>query len=307
MPKQLTQSIVEQWVSMATGAFTLFDVGRELNIQTDEGRNYLRVVMHRLVKLGLVETVGKKDGVFRPVDKSKKEIDLTNIDPNATIPLMLPFGIHEYVEFYAKNIVLVAGETNAGKTCFLYNTAVMNMDLFKTDFYTNNEATPQEIIKRLSHLDTPIPPPFKIFERYDNYADVIDPNNLTIIDYLDMNSEVYLAGEEIERVHQKLQNGIAVIGMQLPPPVKTINRGKEELHHRSLAYGGAFTIKKPVLYLNLWMNGTENGGICRIEKAKNRAQPRINPNNMQWQYTIDAYGAQFIKYERYYPENKMGF
>lgn len=299
MTRELTKAIVTNWVSLATGTFQLYDIQRELGIDSPEGKNTLRVIMHRLVAENLIERVDKKDGVFRIVKSNAEEIKFDNVDESAVIPLVLPFQISNYVEIYQKNVILVAGESNAGKTCFLYNVARDNMDIMTTVFFTNNEATPQEIAKRLKPLGVPIPPPFKIYERYDNYADVIVPDALNIIDYLDMNSEVYLAGDEIERVHQKLHKGIAVIGMQLPPPAKTLFRGVEKIQHRSLAYGGAFTIKKPVLYLNLWCNGGQNNGICRIEKAKNRAQPRVDPNNMMWHYVIDEYGANFISFERY--------
>jgi hypothetical protein len=195
----------------------------------------------------------------------------------------------------------VAGETNAGKTSFLYNCAVLNCYSYPTEFYTNNEASKQEIFKRLQPFNLGSPLPFKIYERYDNYADVIIPGHVSIIDYLDMNSEVYLAGEEIEKIHRRIGDGIGIIGMQLPPPVMTEFKGVKKIQHRQLAYGGAFTIKKPVLYLDLWKDGAENTGICKIEKAKNRAKPNVDPNNMMWKYVIDKWGAQFISVERYYP------
>jgi hypothetical protein len=307
VPKELTQARVEQWISMATGAFTLQDIQRELNINTEESKNYLRVVINRLAsgQSGILERVGKKDGVFRPIDKTANEISLENIDLDTKVNLLLPFDIHEYVEFYPGNIILVAGESNSGKTSFLYNTAILNCYSYTTDFYTNNEASPQEILKRLKPFDLPKPMPFKIYERYDNYADVIVPGHVSIIDYLDMNSEVYLAGEEIERIHRKLGGGIAIIGMQLPPAIMTEFKGVKKLTHRSLAYGGAFTIKKPVLYLDLWKDGAANTGICKIEKAKNRAKPNTDPNNMMWKYVIDEWGAQFISVERYYKTNEV--
>lgn len=303
MAKELSKQIVANWVTMATGAFQIADIARELNITTEQGRSNLRVYLFRLVSDGLIEKVSGKDGIFRPIDKTANEIILTDIDLDTKVKIELPFGIHDFVEFYPGNIILVAGESNAGKTSFLYNCAVLNSGRYLTEFYTNNEASPQEILKRLKPFDLPNPLPFKIYERYDNFADVIVPGHISIIDYLDMNSEVYLAGEEIERIHKKLGGGIAIIGMQLPPPVNTFDHGKEVKHHRKLAYGGAFTIKKPVLYLDLWKDSAANTGICYIEKAKNRAQPRIDPNYMQWKYVIDEWGAKFIKYERYYPVN----
>jgi hypothetical protein len=297
MPK-LPKGVVENWILMATGAFQLTDVARELGIDSPESKAVLRVYLNDFVKDGKLQRVKNRDGVFRPIDNSLKEIDLNNVDLSKKIPLKLPFEIQQYVEFYPKNTILVAGESNAGKTCFLYNVANLNYENLVVDFFTNNEASPQEIVKRLTPFGLPIPPPFHIYERYDNFADVIHPDHLSIIDYLDLNSEVYLAGEEIERLQQKT-NCIVIIGMQLPPPAVTFERGQKKLHHRNLAYGGAFTQKKPVLYLDLWHNGIPNSGICRIEKAKNRAIPSIDPNNMQWKYTIDEWGAKYKKWEQH--------
>lgn len=300
MPNKLQMHIVENWVSMTDGAFQISDAARELGVITPEGRDALRVYLSRMVIAGAIERTSGKDGIFRRVDKTINEINFIDVDLTKTVQVKLPFQIHEYITFYVKNTILIAGESNAGKTCFLFNIAAMNYEKFDVDFFTNNEASPQEIAKRLKALDLPIPPPFKVYERYDNFADVVDPNHLTIIDYLDMNSEVYLAGEEIEKIHRKLNQGIAIIGMQLPPPSKTYERGVEKIHHRSLAYGGAFTQKKPVLYIDLWRDGAPNTGICKIEKAKNRAKPNVDPNNMQWKYVIDSWGAKFLSYERNY-------
>jgi hypothetical protein len=298
MIPKLPKNVVDNFITMATGSFQTAEVARELGILTPQGKAVLRTYLNEFVHEGRLERVKNKDGCFRPVDKSLKEINLTNVDIMATIPLELPFGIHDYVSFYHKNTVLVAGEPNSGKTCFLYNVAWMNCNKMEVDFFTNNEASPEEIVKRLAPFNIPIPPPFHIYERYDNYADIMNPDHLTIIDYLDLNSEVYLAGDEIEKIHQK-NNNVAIIGMQLPPPSVTYVRGEKTLIHRKLAYGGGFTAKKPVLYLDLWINGKANSGICRIEKAKNRANPTIDPNNMQWEYEIDEWGAKYKSWERF--------
>lgn len=290
MPK-LPKHIVENFITMATGSFQTADIARELGIVSPAARSELRAYLSDLVRDNKLERVKGKDGIYRPIDKELKKIDFSNVVDNK-LPLELPFTLHHYVEFYPKNTILVAGEGNSGKTCFLYNTAILNLNRFHVDFFTNNESSPQEILKRLRPFGIEPPLPFDIFERYDNYADVMNPDHLTIIDYLDMNSEVYLAGEEIERIHQKT-NCIAIIGMQLPPPIVTYDRGVKKTVHRNLAYGGAFTQKKPVLYLDLWTNGKPNTGICRIEKAKNRAKPNVDPNYMQFEYEIDEYGAKY--------------
>jgi hypothetical protein len=300
---QLPKRIVENWVLMATGSFQVADVARELAVISPEAKNILRVYLNEFVRDGKLERVKGRDGIFRPIDNIVNEVILEGIDLKAKVSLRLPFGIEQYVEFYPKNTILVAGEPNAGKTAFLYNIAVMNCPFFEVDFYTNNESSPQEIVKRLSHFpEISIPPPFKIYERYDNFADVMKPGHVSIFDYLDMNSEFYLAGDEIEKIHKKTDL-VSIIAMQLPPPTVTYFKGQPKIIHRKLAYGGGITEKKPVLYLDLWKNGKPNGGICAIEKAKNRAIPNTDPNNMQWEYTIDEWGAKFTNWNRHYGNN----
>jgi len=300
----LPMSEVENWVRLTVGTFTLADARKGIGIESPEADANLRRYLSRLVEKDILVRISGKDGVYRLVDNTVEEINLTNVDLESKVALKLPFDIHKYVTFYPKNVILVAGEGNSGKTAFLYNIAVLNRQNFQVDFFTNNEASPQEIVQRIQAFNIEMPPAFKVYERYDNFGDVVKPNSITIIDYLDLNSEVYLAAEEIKNIQSKLGNGVAVIGMQLPPPTVTIYKGQKKLIHRELAYGGAFTEKRPVLYLNLWNNGQQNHGICRIKKAKNRAQRNIDPNNMQWEYTIDSFGATFEKWDRYHEEDE---
>lgn len=297
----LPMSEVEQWVNLTVGAFSLTDARKGIGVDSPQGDATLRTYLSRLVERGVLQRMGSKDGIYRLINSHVEEIDLSNVDVESKVQIELPFGIHQYVTFYPKNIILVSGEGNSGKTAFLYNCAVLNRKAFKVDFYTNNEASPQEIVQRIQAFDIEIPPLFKVYERYDNFADVVKPDNITIIDYLDLNSEVYLAAEEIKAIQSKLGSGVAIIGMQLPPPSVTLYRGEKKLIHRDLAYGGAFTEKRPVLYLNLWNTGVSNKGICRIKKAKNRTKRNVDPNYMQWQYEVDEFGAKFKSWNRYYP------
>ncbi len=296
---RLTIEIVKNWILLGKGSFQLFDIHKELNIVTPEGKSNLRVIMHRLVQDGFIERVGKRDGVFRMLDGNREQIDWESSDPEKTICLNLPFDIHKYVSLYSKNIIVVAGEVNSGKTAFLYNCAVMNMNQ-PLDFYTNNESSPEEIKKRLTAFDIPSPCPFPIYERYDNWADVIDPDRISVVDYLEMGGDqVYLVGDEIAKIQRKLRSGIAILGLQLPSPTVTFVKGVKKYIHRDLGYGRDFSAMKATLYLSLWKEQGDNAGTCKIIKAKNRVIPLVNPVNMQWRYTIDEFGAKYIKWERY--------
>lgn len=293
--KELTSDIVKNWVSMATGPFSLQDMWREIDIVTPEGKNTLRVTMHRLCNDGIVERVNNRDGVFRPIDGKVVKMDWKHADPKNTVPLLFPFELESYAVLYPKSIVIVAGAKNAGKTAFLYNLVVKNMGRFKVDLF-NSETGPEQMNVRFNAIDPniPDPPPFETYERYDNFADVIDPDHISVIDYLDMNSELYLVGEEIDRIFRKLNKGVAVIGLQKPPPLVSIYKGKKKTVTRDLAYGGGFTAKRAILYISLDTN------LLKLVYVKNPKDPKCNPNNMMWSYLFSNSGSEFINIQRHY-------
>ena len=77
-----------------------------------------------------------------------------------------------------------------------------------------------------------------MYRRTENFADVINPDNLSVIDYLrvDMEKSYAVSGRMFE-IFNKLKTGIAVIAMQKPPG------------ERKLAFGGAGTAFEPTLYI----------------------------------------------------------
>ena len=152
--------------------------------------------------------------------------------------------------------------------------------------------------ERFAPLDIPKPAPFNTYERYDTFSDVVHPEHLSVIDYLDLNSEVYLVGTEIDAIFRKLTTGIAIIGLQKPPATVIYGKnGEKKSYSRDLAYGGAFTAKRAVLYISLGQN------ICKLVYVKTPAQKTLNPDNMMWSYSFDNNGY-FTNIQRYYGENQ---
>lgn len=279
---------------MTSGTFTTHQIWAELNILTPEGKAYLRVALNRLVESGVIARTGI-DGAYRRVDNDKKPLDWQSADPNNFLALKLPFGIDKFCRIYPKSIIIVAGSKNAGKTAFLLQTVAMNMGTFPVDLY-NSETGPEQLKMRFEPLKIPNPAPFQVWERYDNYADVVEPNNMSVIDYLDIGSEVYMVGIEIDRIYQKLERGVAIIGLQKPPPSKIMVRGVEKIIDRDLAYGGGFTAKRAVLYISL------SAGKCKLVYVKTPANGRIVPDNMTWTYQFSEDGY-FTNAQRYYGDN----
>ena len=292
MPKQLTQDIIVKLISLVSGTFTTRQIWSELNILTPEGKAYLRVCLDRLVESGVIVRTGV-DGTFRKIDNEKKTIDWQSADISKTLPIKLPFGIHNLCRIYPKSIIIVAGSKNEGKTSFLLECVKLNMDKFLVDLY-NSETGPEQLKERLTPLDIPNPAPFSTYERYDNFADIIDSENLAVIDYLDFNSEVYLVGDEIDKIFRKIKC-CAIIGLQKPPPSVTYVKGVKKIIDRDLAYGGGFTAKRSVLYISL------SSRRLKLVYVKTPANPKTNPQNMQWTYSFDDNGY-FTNIQRYYGE-----
>lgn len=283
MPVPLSQAIVEQWISLTKGQFNVRDIWNEVGIESPEGKQHLRVILDRLEKKGVIQQLEKGFGNFRRVNDKVEKIDWEVADPNNVVPLLFPFGEHDLVSIYPKSIIIVAGGKNAGKTEYLYNFLKLNMHNFTIDLF-NSETSPEQMKARFLSLGLTPPVPFNTYERYDNFADVIHPDHISIIDYLDLNSEVYLVGAEIDAIFRKLKLGVAVIGLQKPPASITVFKGVKKVVERDLAYGGGFTAKRAVLYITMGRNK------LKLLYVKTPKQKKLNPNNMTFSFDFDDEG-----------------
>ena len=296
MPKLLTQALIEQWISLVKGKFNVREIWAEVGIESPEGKQHLRVILSRIEAKGIIS--GNGGGGYRRLDIEAPIIAWQAADPNKVVLLRFPFSEHEFVKIYPKSIIIIAGSKNAGKTAYLYNFISLNMSQFKIDLF-NSETSPEQMQDRFSPLNIPDPAPFNVYERYDNFADVIHPDRISVIDYLDLNSEIYLVGAEIDAIFRKLKQGVAVIGLQKPPPnVIFTKSGAKKVIERDLAYGGGFTAKRAVLYITMGANR------LKILYVKSPKQPKINPNNMTWTFNIAEDGIHFESIQRFYGEEE---
>lgn len=240
----------------------------------------------------------KKGRFYRVIERFADKMDWQSADPKNTVPLKFPFGIERYSLIYPKSIVIVAGSKQAGKTCLLYNFIEMNMGNFIIDLF-NSETGKEQMKVRFLPLNIPDPAPFEVYERYDNFADVINPDHISVIDYLDLDSEVYLVGAEINAIFQKLKTGVAIIGLQKPPPTVVYEKGVRKVYERDLAYGGGFTAKRAILYITMGSNK------LKLLYVKTPANPKVNPNNMSFSFGFHEDGIHFINVKQFYSEEEV--
>lgn len=293
MPKQLSYDTVLQWVSLATGLFNTKQIWAELNIISSEGKAYLRVCLNRMVEAGVVVKTSV-DGTFRRIDNERKPIEWGTADATATFNVKWPFELEKYVCMYPKSLAIIAGSKQEGKTTFLYNFIKLNLTLaskYKIELF-NSETGKEQMQDKFFNLGVASDSPFAVYERYDNFADILDPDAITVIDYLDMNSEFYMAGVEIDNIFRKLNNGICIIGMQIPPPMVSIYKGVKKVVSRDYAYGGGTTAKRAFVYVSM------SNHILKLKHAKKPANPKIHPENMMWSYAFNEDG-DFCNIQRY--------
>lgn len=264
--------LVDQWIDESEGWFRTEDIWKQYNVQTTEGKNTVWQRLRELAGIGKIEKSGLR---YRRIDKELDEINIFTNSHYANVKF--PFELENLVRLSEGAVMVVAGESDSGKTALLLNIACMNYPTWKEVHFFNSETSPVLLQERLLAIEPNFtdPLPFKIWDRMDNFADVIRPNALNLIDYLDIDSEVYMIGAEIKKILKALNKGIAIIGLQKP-------------EGRDLGYGGTFSLKKAEIYIAMFKNR------LKIIKAKSRADKRVNPVNKEWTFLIDDTGSRFL-------------
>lgn len=249
---------VEYWISLQSGKFTVNQISKDLSIHGRKATKNLYEVLRRLCKRGVLEKDERVAGTYRIITNDIEYMDFTNIDATP-YNIVWPFKIHDLVDIYPKNIIVVAGETNAGKTSFMLQTARLNMHTHSVK-WIDSESGPGELYKKIMEFNLPISE-WNFLHKIPrdvttNYCDQIEPDGLNFVDYLQANDDFCrIIGNEIDQIHKKLDEGIAIIGVQ---------------KKRGMLYGrGAdFSAQKSRLYITLSRN-VQNEFTMELAKVKN--------------------------------------
>jgi len=181
--------------------------------------------------------------------------------------------------FIAKDFIV----THNTAVCLNIVKANMNQD--KEISYFSSEMLETEFKVRLQSFqpNTKIEEwNFKPYHRTENFEDVIDPNGLNIIDFLEIHDKFYTVGKTMVNIFNRLETGIAIICVQ-----KTAGSD----HGR----GGSFLIEKPRITVNLERkygdDDLPDGATIHVTNVK---FPRGNKNinNMRKDYRV--YGGSDI-------------
>lgn len=264
---------IEEWVSVTDGYFSVTDCHKALQGVTDSGQTTFRGILHRLSKRGIIEKHGKKDGVYRRLDNEMEPLDWKNADITP-LDLRWPFGIEHLVSVYPGNIAVIAGAPNAGKTSFILNFIKMNQQNHTVHLFSS-EGGPEELNMRISKFDLPLNEwTFKAWDRSGDFADVIRPDAINVVDYLELHDDFFKVGGMLKAISDRLKSGFCLVALQK-------NSGRDE------GLGGARGLEKPRLYLAM------DNGKLKIVKGKSWANRGNNPNGQSIRFKL-ADGCKFI-------------
>ncbi len=294
--KKISAKLEAEWYPFHENEwFTHTDICLYFDWKEAETKRYVsRKLYHDCTEMA-EPRLEKNNKAFRLVDRELNEIAWDEADPSDVFKLKFPydsetgkgFPFEDHINLPPKSLVVVAGVSNAGKTTFLLNIVVRNMDDFDVSYFTS-ELSPTALKRRMIPFDQWYQlrngngkPKFKVYDKGDNFQDVIKPDGLNIIDYLDVNSEAeyFKMKPYLKRIKRALNRGIAVVALQKPP-------GRPD------AYGGANMRGDTDLYLAM------DFGKLTVVKAKDWQGE--DPNGKMYKFNIESGGSMFTGIQEVY-------
>jgi hypothetical protein len=273
-PEALAKRI-RDWVTDTSGWFSYDEIDREFEIRSPTEKHNRWMIVKRLKDDGILEAHPRNNKLLRYVKVATRLVDFKACGNRTPLAIKYPFGIERYFNTYPGNLIALAGAADAGKTAFLLNLIKLNMADFSI-YYQTSEMGAEELASRLKKFEGMALEDwnFEAEERSRDFADVMRPDCLNIVDYLELAGDFYMIADYLRQIHSKLASGIAIVALQ-------------KKRNAELGRGGDFGLEKPRLYL------TMDAGKLSIQKAKNWANPSANPNGLSLNFKV-VNGCKFI-------------
>jgi len=267
------------WIEVTSGHFLVTDYLRESQRSQKEAHAVI-VEAGRLCKAGIIEKYGDRRGSYRKVENEAEPVNFLDA-PVDEFSLHIPLGVHDFTKLYAGNIAVIAGTKSTGKTALLLNIVKENQHRHEI-IYLNSEMGDIEFRKRLELFDDVSLHDwkFKPYHRAGNFSDLVTAEKkIFIIDFLEVTEDFWKVAKQIQEIHNKLKEGIAIIALQK-------SAGKP------LGRGGDFSMEKARLYLTLDFLPEEKRNRLKIVDAKSW-RTDLNPRGMFIDYKL-VHGSRFI-------------
>jgi len=290
--KDSIRDAVIDWVRSGFGDFCVRDVDAYLRLFDEDEKQLRFKLLGEMAIDGALQRIGTRWGWYRRPDKRVRYINWRTAETKE-FPLRLPFGVHRQAKVFPKSIIAVSGEKNTGKTALMLNAVKLNQNQGREIVYFSSEMLGPEFKVRLQQFhDVDLDEwNFTPIHRTSDFADVIYPDAINIIDFLEIYDKFWLIGKYMTDIFNVLNEGVAIVCVQ-----KT---GGQE-HGR----GGTFLVEKPRITLNLSRRFNEygelDGAILKCTNAKFPRSP-YDPNGMSLNYKI-VNGCQLRPTSEWYYE-----
>jgi len=267
LTKETLTDKIKEWIEESDGYFSVSDLYRELAIRHTKDKTNVRQVVHKMVQDNLLEKFGQKNHQYRKKQTILIPIDYMNVEAREAT-LKWPLGIEDLFVTYPANLIIVAGTKDSGKTAFLLDFIKKNQD-YGTINYFPNEFAGEELNARLSmHQDMLITDwKFKCFEPTQHPEDMIQPDEINVIDYLEINDKFFQVADKLTKMADKLEKGVLVVALQ-------------KARGAMLGRGSDFSWERCRLYITL------ERGLAKILSAKNWRDHYKNPVGLVSNYKL---------------------
>lgn len=223
---------VQKFVDDVEGSFTTTDVYNHLSAQDAKTKAAIRQALNRFKKENVVEVEGSRSGRYRKVQHQFEVFDIgaASAEPfDFELPFNLSGSEDSLIELNPREIVLVAGQSNAGKTTLLIHTLtsyLLNLKAFKSKDrairYGSSEMGPAAMARKVRLYGEEA---FRLWCEHveiiglsANYQDAILPDGINFIDYIQPpEGDHTMMSHTLTQIHDKLNTGIAIIANQLRP------------------------------------------------------------------------------------------
>ena len=286
MDIKLTTAQLEKWLNQEPDEFGIEQFRKKYNIAADS--DLLYVAFNRWVGEGKLKRSSR--GYYRKV-KPIEAIRWWNGEEKTAIKFVWPqshsdteyscFGFEDNIEIFPGDVILIAGESNWGKTCLALNLLIDNLHLFEGTILMVNEYKPQRFRNRMKKFDwvdywNEGIPKFEMIPITENHVDYIKPNYLNVLDWIHVKSDFWDVATITQDIGMQLrEGGIAVVVIQ-------------KTGGKPLGIGGDWGKFFPAVYLTL-----NPPGVLKLEKVKSSPEGVSNPEGTMYAFDIIERGSKF--------------
>ncbi len=248
---------------------------------------YRSKILSDMVQEGRLERTAK--GGYRIIDEILEDLDFMAAEAEPH-PLKLPMGLNDLVTINPKEIVLICGNPDAGKTAFAFSVALANLYSSccttlkdKYIYHFVSETGPAAFRQKLLSISPEMPHEYQcrartLVYKADSIQDQVHPDAVNIIDYLEpKNNDYREIVPTIDAIFRKLSQGVAVLCLQQ--------------HPGQAPRGGLGVFEKPRLILSLANDKERQCKTATIVKGKNNKTNLGDLIGLEMDYIVKRRGT----------------